>query len=203
MLELPDELSGAKKVGVKRGRTVFQQGQVCQQYYIVLDGSIKVFARAANGKEVVLYRVAPGDICVLTTSCMLSNSRYPAEAAAESDVTAITLLKGEFDHLMHSSEQFRTFVFSSFGNRLSELVTLVEEVALESVELRLARYLYNRTDEDNLLLAATHQEIATEIGTVREVVSRQLKNLAARQVVAVNRGTITVLDRPALHRLGR
>jgi CRP/FNR family transcriptional regulator len=196
--DLPLELESARRVKVSRGEQVFRQGEACHNYYIALSGCIKVFARSPGGKEIVLYRVEPGDICVLTTSCILSNSDYPADAIAETDVTAIALPKGDFDRLMHDSDEFRSFVLSSFGNRLKGLITLVEQVALESIEQRLATFLLERTDIDHQMLEATHQDIATEIGTAREVVSRQVKSLAERRVVSLARGSITVLDRAAL-----
>lgn len=183
---------------MSRGAQVFRQGEACHNYYIALSGCIKVFARSPGGKEIVLYRVEPGDICVLTTSCMLSSSQYPADAIAETDVTAIALPKEEFERLMHDSDEFRAFVLSSFGNRLTGLITLVEQVALESIEQRLASFLLERTQPEHPVLQATHQDIATEIGTAREVVSRQLKALAERGVVSLSRGSVTVLDRTAL-----
>ena len=197
-LDLPVALKTARQVEVKRGAQVFRQGEACQNYYIALQGCIKVFARSPGGKEIFLYMVEPGDICVLTTSCMLSKIRYPADAIAESDVTAIALAKSEFDHLMNVSEEFRSFVLSSFGNRLAGLITLVEQVALESIEHRLVTFLLENTDIDSPVMEATHQEIATEIGSAREVVSRQVKNLEERGWIAPARGNITVLDRAAL-----
>ena len=197
-MDIQIELHSARRVAVNHGAQVFRQGEACQNYYIALSGCIKVFARSPGGKEIVLYRVEPGDICVLSTSCMLSNSHYPADAIAETDVTAIALPKQEFDRLMHDSDEFRSFVLSSFGNRLKGLISLVEQVALESIEQRLASFLLQRTQLQQPVLQATHQDIATEIGTAREVVSRQLKVLAERGVVSLARGSITVLDRGAL-----
>jgi len=129
---------------------------------------------------------------------MLSNSRYPADAVADSDITAIAIAKADFDRMIRDSDEFRSFVLSSFGSRLAGLITLVEQVALESIEHRLARFLLDRTHIDKPVLAATHQEIAVEIGSAREVVSRQLKSFEARSWITPARGNITVLDRAAL-----
>ena len=196
--ELPLRLDPARRVEIGCGEKVFRQGEACHNYYIALSGCIKVFARSPGGKEIVLYRVEPGNICVLTTSCILSNSQYPADAIAETDVTAIALSKEDFDRLMHESDEFRTFVLSTFGDRLKGLITLVEQVALGSIEQRLAKFLLERTEIDQQTLQATHQYIAIEIGTAREVVSRQVKSLAERHVLSLARGSITVLDRAAL-----
>lgn len=198
---LPAELDSAGRIEVGRGEPVFRQGETCQNYYIATSGCIKVFARSAAGKEIMLYRVVPGDICVLTTSCILSGSRYPADAVAESATTVIALPKREFDQLMHNSDAFRKFVLSSFGSRLSGLVTLVEQVALESVQARLANLLLAKTGDHVGDLKATHQDLATEIGTAREVVSRQLKAFASLGLLSIGRGTITILDRRGLEAL--
>ena len=77
--DLPDVVEASVRASLTAGDTLFQQGQPCKTYYILLEGSIRVFARSPSGREIVLYRVCPGDICVLTTSCMLSGSRYPAD----------------------------------------------------------------------------------------------------------------------------
>jgi CRP/FNR family transcriptional regulator len=199
--DIPVELADARRVHVDERSQVFRQGDPCENYYLVLEGCIRVYARAASGKEIVLYRVEPGDICVLTTSCMLSSSPYPAEGIAETAVTAIALPKSEFDRLIGTSEAFRGFVLSSFGNRLAGLVALVEQVALDSIGQRLARFLLERTDDGTRLLTLTHQDIATEIGSAREVVSRQLKNFESSGWVALGRGSLRVEDCMALRAL--
>lgn len=199
--EFPDELSDARRVRVGRDTRVFRQGDPCENYYLVLDGCIRVYARAPSGKEIVLYRVEPGDICVLTTSCMLSGTLYPAEGVAETDVTAIALPKSEFDRLIETSASFRRFVLSSFGNRLAGLVALVEQVALVGIGQRLARFLLDRSAGGSQVLTHTHQEIATEIGSAREVVSRQLKQFESHGWVVLGRGSVTVADAGALTHL--
>ncbi len=199
--DLPAELESASRAVISAGDQVFRQGDACHNYYIALKGCIKVFARSARGKEIVLYRVEPGDICVLTTSCMLSGTPYPADGVAEADTVAVVLPKRDFDRLMRESEEFRSFVLTSFGSRLSSLITLVEQVALESVEARLANLLLTKTSDQENVVRATHEAIASEIGSAREVVSRQLKNFASAGLVDLTRGSIVVLDRYGLDAL--
>lgn len=201
--DIPVELADARRVQVKAHEQVFRQGDPCDNYYLVLEGCIRVYARAPSGKEIVLYRVEPGDICVLTTSCMLSSTPYPAEGVAEEDVTAIALPKGDFDRLVQSSDAFRTFVLASFGARLAGLVALVEEVALASIGQRLARFLLDRTTGGSVTLTLTHHDIATEIGSAREVISRQLKLFESSGWVALARGSLRVTDAEALRGLAR
>jgi CRP/FNR family transcriptional regulator len=199
--DIPAELADARRVHVSQRSQVFRQGDPCENYYLVLEGCIRVYARAASGKEVVLYRVEPGDICVLTTSCMLAGTPYPAEGIAESDVTAIALPKSAFDNLIATSDSFRGFVLSSFGDRLAGLVMLVEQVTLASIGQRMARFLLDRSNGVSDALVLTHQEIAAEIGSAREVVSRQLKSFETSGWVTLGRGSVRVVDTAALGRL--
>ncbi len=199
-LKLPEGIESNRTVTVEAGSTLFRQGDACSSYYIVLDGAVKVFARSPRGKEVVLYRVSPGDICILTTSCILSGSQYPADAIIESDVTAIALPKRDFVQMMKDSEEFREFVLMSFGQRLTGLITLIEQVVLESVDFRLAQYLLSHADTDGFV-ASTHESIATEIGSAREVVGRHLKRFSSAGMVETVRGRIRIIDARALESL--
>ncbi|EGG98271.1 transcriptional regulator2C Crp/Fnr family [gamma proteobacterium IMCC2047] len=145
-----------------------------------------------------MYRVTPGDMCVLTTSCLFSREPFPAEAVAETDLTVRMMPKSQFDRLVNESAEFRELVFKSFGRRLANLIGTVEKLALESIEQRLAKYLLLQPVNP---LAITHQDLALEIGTAREVVSRHLKRFEAEGWIQLGRGYIELLDRQALHYL--
>ena len=194
---LPDFLASAKHVTLPAKSRLFQQGQFCDTFYVLLEGSVRVFARSPGGKEIVLYRVGPGEMCTLTTSCMLSHKQYPADAITESDITAIAMSKVEFDQLINFSDEFRNFVFSSFGERLIAMIGRVEQLSLESIEQRLANFLLEYAGPENNI-TYTHKAIAREIGSAREVVTRQLKVFADHGWIDINRGSVTLLDRNAL-----
>lgn len=195
---LSDELDALPEMKIPSGTGIFHQGQACENYFILVEGSARIFTRSAAGKEVVLYRVEPGDMCVLTTSCLLSSQTFPAEAIAETDMRVKVMQKSQFDKLVNKSAEFRKFVFSSFGRRLSNLITTVEKLALESIEQRLAKYLLLQPESR---IATTHQDLALEIGTAREVVSRHLKRFELEGWIKLGRGTIELLNRQALHNL--
>ncbi len=122
-------LDNAHLVSLKDNSTVFQQGDSCSNYYIILDGTVKVFTRAENGREIMLYRLNKGDSCVITTSCLFGNKNYPAEAQTEGLVTALAIPATQFNLAIQQSTAFRELVFSAFSVHLSELIVLVEEVA--------------------------------------------------------------------------
>lgn len=187
-------------VRVATGSVAFRPGQRCEHFIIVLDGSIRVQMLSETGREIVLYRVGPGETCILTTSCLLGRADYPAEAIAETEVQAVMVPRGVFRGCIDTSPVLRDFVFEGFGRRLTDLLTVVEEVAFRRLDLRMARLLLDRRDEQDCV-NLSHQALAAELGTVREVVSRQLKDFERRQWVRLHRGRIELCDATALRQL--
>jgi CRP/FNR family transcriptional regulator len=184
-------------ISLPENNTVFHQGDACNNYLIILDGKVKVFTRAANGREILLYRLFTGDSCVLTTSCLLGNKNYPAEGKTESAVTALAIPVSQFNNALQQSTTFREMVFSAFSTHLSDLITLVEEVAFGKIDVRLAKHLLAHCDDEDIL-TSTHQNIATELGSAREVISRQLKELESKGLIQINRGNIKIIEATAL-----
>ena len=185
------------EVEVPAGQTVFRVGDPCQSYLLVRSGSVRVQMTAETGREIVLYRVQEGDTCILTTSCLLSGDAYSAEGITETPVQAFALPAATFDMLLAQSEGFREFVFQSYGQRISNLMLLVEEVAFGRIDFRLARFLLERGRADGTI-SGTHQDIAVELGTAREVISRQLKDFEKRGWVSLSRGRVALTDTTGL-----
>ncbi len=190
-------LDDASIISLEANSTVFQYGDECNNYLILLQGRIKVFTRAENGREILLYRLSQGDSCVLTTSCLFGNRNYPAEGKTETAVTALAISADRFNQALQQSAVFRELVFSAFSLHLSDLISLVEEVAFGKLDLRLAKYLLNQCDSEDTLVS-THHNIATELGSAREVISRQLKEFESKGMITINRGRIKINDRAAL-----
>jgi len=182
--------------------TAFRHGDACENYLLILEGRVKVLTRAENGREIVLYRLGAGDSCVLTTSCLFGKARYPAEGVTESAVTALTLPASVFHRALQESGVFREFVFQSFSTHLASVITLVEEVAFGRLDSRLARYLLQRCDAGRVV-RTTHQTLATELGSSREVISRLLKELEIQGKLELQRGSIQLIDSAALQQLSR
>ena len=192
-------MAAARTISLPAGQAVFRAGAPCESYVLILAGSVRVQVIAAGGREALLYRVQPGQSCVLTTCCMLSGQAYPAEGFTETPVTALAIPKPVFDRALETAPSLRRFVFANLGARIAEVITRMEEVALRPVEQRLAAHLLRATEAGPL--TATHQEIAADLGTVREVVSRNLKRLEAAGLVRPGRNSVEVLDRAGLERL--
>jgi CRP/FNR family transcriptional regulator len=193
-------LDQAREVRLPAQTTVFRQGDSCSHYLLVLEGGVKVLTRALNGREIVLYRLGAGDSCVLTTSCLFGNSHYPAEGITESAVTALTIPAATFQRALQDSAAFREFVFQSFSAHLASVISLVEEVAFGRLDSRLARHLLQHCDAEQVV-RTTHQALATELGSAREVISRLLKELELQGMLEIQRGSIRILDRAALESL--
>ena len=187
-------LREAQVLRVPAGGVLFDAGQPCRGFPLVLEGSVRVAKGSPGGREILLYRVEPGQACILSGGCLLGHSEYSARGVAEEDVTLLSIPPELFQGLMIESEPFRRFIFSMYGERLSEVMELVDEVAFRKLDQRLAQLLVQRGP----VVDATHQKLADELGSVREIVSRLLRGFEVRGWVKLERERITVLDARAL-----
>ncbi|RMG54419.1 MAG: Crp/Fnr family transcriptional regulator [Gammaproteobacteria bacterium] len=195
-----EALAAGREVVLKPGDIAFRLGDACSHYLLVIEGSVKVRELGTSGREIILYRVQDGESCVLTTACLMAGGRYSAEAIAERPTRAVLIPAAAFQHALGHSEPFRRFVFHDYGQRLSELLELIEDIAFRRLDARLAERLLELAGEAPEL-HITHQELATELGSAREVISRQLKDMQRRGLVRLERGVIHLLDREALEHL--
>ncbi len=190
-----------KRMWVQQGSVLFRDGDACGGYVLVVDGVIRVQKIDPQGHEIVLYRVEAGQSCVLTTTCLLGRQCYPAEGIAESDVDMVLLPLDHFDAALAESPLFRRFVMANIGRRISDLMLLLEDVAFGRKDARLAALLVNATTADGDALMLTHRQLAVELGTAREVVSRLLKDFERRGLVRLGRNRIVVLQRGQIRKL--
>lgn len=190
-------LERSQLVKLPAGQTIFAPGQPAENFLLLLEGTVKVWQVSAAGREIVLYRVSGGESCIMTTACLMSQDTYAAEGVTETPVGAVALSKAAFDMLLARSPVFRQFVFADYAHRINDLMQVVEEVAFERIDKRLAQRLIARAGQEGVV-AATHQDLATELGSAREVVSRHLKELQRRGLVGQSRGQIVLLDRDGL-----
>lgn len=182
--------SEVKRMQVKPGTVLFRDGDVCNAYVLVISGSVRVQKVDPNGHEIVLYRVEEGQSCMLTTTCLLGSQVYPAEGVAETDVDLVVLPKESFERALSSSAGFRQFVMSNVGFRITDLMMLLEDVAFGRMDARLARFLLKSGEKSSGVLDFTHKQVAVELGTAREVVSRLLKDFERKGLVTLSRNQI-------------
>ncbi|PHQ24237.1 Crp/Fnr family transcriptional regulator [Marinobacter guineae] len=183
-----DALSNVKTVRIEQGRILFRAGDPCQGLPLVLNGTVKVQMTGVSGNSIVLYRMGSDDICTLSIGCLMTGHGYRAEAVVEEDAEAAMVPRGLFDRLMDQSASFRLGIMESYGRRLDDLMLLVEEVAFRRMDERLERWLEVRAGQGAITI--THQELAVELGTAREVISRLLKELERRGKLRLSRGRI-------------
>jgi CRP/FNR family transcriptional regulator len=191
--------SRSQVVRMPAGMVIFGSGKSPENMLLLLEGTVRVQQLAENGREVVLYRVTAGESCVMTTACMLAYEDYTAEGIAETDVVAAAVPRAVFDDLIATSKDFRTFVFTAYSRRMTDLFHVIEDIAFRRMDIRLAQKIAERAEDRTV--RATHAQLAAELGTAREVISRQLAEFQRRGWVELGRGTVTILDRPALERL--
>jgi CRP/FNR family transcriptional regulator len=189
-------LERSQLLRVPAGTPMFGEGSPCRQFPLVLEGSIRV-AKCSDGRELQLYRVTPGESCVLTSGCLVGGRDYPATGVVERDARLVVLPKAVFDELMATHEPFRHYVFSLFAERLADLMTVVEAVAFHRLDRRLAAALLGR----GRVVELTHQQLADELGSVREIVTRVLRSFAEQGLVRSSRGAVEVLDAAGLRRI--
>lgn len=189
----------ARVVALPAGQVVFQPGQSCPGLPLLIEGQIKVSQTSSNGRQLVLYRVHPGETCVVSTGCLLESSAYAALGEVERPTRAVALPPALFRRLLDEHAPFRALVFGQFSRRLQTLMAVVDDVAFHRLDERLAAWLVERGPR----VAMTHQAIADELGSAREVVTRVLRQFADDGLVEVSRDGIVLLDPAGLRRRTR
>jgi CRP/FNR family transcriptional regulator, anaerobic regulatory protein len=180
------------------GSILFDLDYPCREFLLVLQGVIRI-SRPSQERELLLYRVLPGGTCIVSVSCLLGGSNYPVRGVVEKALSGLTIPRSLFHQIIHSSDPFRKFIFRFFAERVTVLMELVQDLAFTRVDQRLARLLLSGGDQ----VLCTHQELADDLGTAREVISRYLKEFEARGIVRLARGQIVLLDRQALDSITR
>ena len=184
------------------GSRIYGPGQAPQNYLLLLDGAIRVQQVSESGREIVLYRLSAGESCALTTACLMGYEDYLAEAVAETTIRAVAVPRATFDDMIARSPMFRRFVFTAFSARVTDLFRIIDQVAFARMDIRLAQKLIELS-HGGTALVATQQQLASELGTAREVVSRLLSEFQRRGWISAARGSMTINDRGALEKLSR
>jgi CRP/FNR family transcriptional regulator len=190
-LLVKDILSKAILRSFPAGMLIYTEGDACSAIAFLLSGEIRVYKAAEGGREITLYEIGRGETCILNASCILSHTTYPANAVSTKEGSMILVPADDFRGLMETSMEIRHFVFEIMSRRLTSVMALVEEVAFGRMDIRLKEHLSEKAEHG--VLKTTHQKIADDLGTSREVVSRLLKDLERKGLVALSRNEITLL----------
>ncbi|PRX38143.1 CRP/FNR family transcriptional regulator, anaerobic regulatory protein [Meinhardsimonia xiamenensis] len=183
----------------RAGDRIFGPGHTPSGMLFLLEGTVRVAQQSDSGREIVLYRVSAGESCVMTSACLFTQHNYFAEGIAESDVVAAEVPKSTFEELLADAPEFRDFVFSAYANRIVDLFRVIDDVVFGRMDLRIAERLVQLANADGEV-RLTQAELAAELGTAREVVSRQLGEFQRRGWVELGRGRTRLIDPDALAR---
>lgn len=182
------------------GSILFRAGDACPGFVVMKSGCIRVSLTSAGGREIVLYRVRPGEICLQTFSCLVEGRRYQAEGQVETEISGELVPAAEFARRMADNGTFRQRVLEAVARRFADFEHMVETLAFAGLEQRVAEAII-RLAGDSHEVRATHEQIAVEIGSAREAVSRQVSQLVRNGLISAHRGMIEIVDRDGLSRL--
>ena len=186
-------IQSASIVNAPEQYEMIQQGETCKNLSLILEGTVRVYKLGENGREITLYRIGPGESCILTASCILNDSTSPALAITETEIKAITIPASTVINWMDESSSWRRYIFDLISKRLADVISVIEEIAFRRMDSRLALWLLDNADETNKV-HTTHQHIAEELGTAREVISRILKDFEVHGYIILTRGEIMIVD---------
>jgi CRP/FNR family transcriptional regulator, anaerobic regulatory protein len=183
----------ARLVRIPAGRDVFQEGDAAETIALLLSGTVRVYKIGETGREITLYRFGTGESCILTANAILNRKTFPAIATVEAEAEAVLIPAADFREWTDRHAVWRGFVFELLSQRLANVMAVVDEVAFRRMDSRVAAFLLQHGRIQNPL-HITHQEIAAEVGSSREVISRILESFAARGMVRPTRNELHIID---------
>ena len=192
-------LNNASFIEIAADTMMFDETGPCRNLIWLLEGSVRVYKTSEDGREVTVYRVLPGDLCLLSLNTLLGGKYYPASAKSETITKGLTITAQQFHHLMDESKGFRSYVLQALVERLTDVISLVSQITFQRLDLRLACLLgrlFERSSSTSLKI--THADLASELGTTREVTSRILKEFERQQCITLTRGQIQLVSQDGL-----
>ena len=189
--ELLDELQDAKILEFSAGEVILKEHQFIKVVPLVLEGSIKLRKLDQTGREIIFYHIEPGESCILSITSCLNEKESQAEAIIEKRTRLLVVEASKIRSWMERFPTWRRFVFNLYYERMAELMSLLDLVIFKSVDTRLVQYLKEKVVNNEV--EVTHQQLAGQLGTAREVISRLLKQMEKEQLISMERGKIKIL----------
>ena len=178
---------------IDKGEYIFLENDNCNYFSFIISGEVRVFKAGETGREITLYRFGTGESCILTLSCLLGNNHFPAIAVTEDDIEAILVPSKIIREWFTSHQSFRDYAFDILSKRLSDVIMVINEIAFKRVDERVSEYLINHSDSEGSL-NTTHKNIAVDLGTSREVITRVLKEMESSGILIISRGKIDITN---------
>lgn len=195
--------SQAQFVSLPAGTSIIEEGQSCSHLVLVTEGTGRVYKLSPSGREVTLYRINSGESCVLTASCIMNQDSFPAMAEVESPIKGLMISPANVRDWFCKDPQWQRFIFGLLSHRLANIIQVVEEVAFKRIDVRLAEQFVRGMQKGGNIINKTHADLAADVGSSREVVSRILRDFAHREMISAGRGSIEILDKVAIAKLAQ
>ncbi len=195
-------MSHASILCYRKGTNIHSGESNCVGLILVKTGELRVYMLSEEGREITLYRLREGDVCVLSASCVLSTITFDVHVDAEADSEILLISASAFSELTRQNVYVEKFSYQLATERFSDVMWAMQQILFMSFDKRLAIFLMDeliKTEDDTIRL--THEQIAKYVGTAREVVTRMLKYFSSEGIVALSRGGIKVLDKKKLRSL--
>lgn len=195
--------SQAQPVAMPAGMSIIEEGQSCSHLVLVTEGTGRVYKLSPSGREITLYRIHAGESCVLTASCIMNQDSFPAMAEVESPIRGLTVSPANVRDWFCRDQHWQRFIFGLLSHRLANIIQVVEEVAFKRIDVRLAEQFVRSMQQGGNIINKTHADLAADVGSSREVVSRILRDFALRNLISAGRGWIEIIDKAAIIDLAR
>ena len=195
-------IQNAKILDYKAGDAVYSGGTQCLGMMLVLQGTLRTYLLSDEGKEITIYRLRQGDVCVLAASCILSAITFDVEMEAQTDASLLLLPAWVLSKLQDENVYVENYIYKEAAKRFSDVVEALQQMMFLSLTQRVASFLLDESAKQNTSsIIMTHEEIAKTIGSAREAVSRILKQLAKGGYISLNRGEIKIEEKAKLYQL--
>jgi len=192
----------ARRVSFAAGDHLFRSGDPCRHFVVIVAGCVRIQLASRTGRDVLLFRLHPGQSCALTTSCLFRKVDYYAEGLAETPVEALIIPATDFDKMVAASPALCSQLIGDFAGRVADLTGRIDKLTSRDLDADIAGELLARL-EDGTELRTSHQGIAAEIGTACEVVSRKLKEMEKAGLLRLGRGRVAILQPDTLRAMAR
>ena len=197
-------VSGARRQVLKKGTVIHRDTEDCAGLLLLEEGQLRAYMLSEEGREITVYRLLEGDICLFSASCMIRSLQSDIVIEAERDSRMWVISPGVYRKLMDESALIANYTNEIMASRLTDVMWLMEQVMWKSLDRRLASFLLEEADlEGSGSLKITHEMIGNHLGTAREVVTRMLRYFQSEGMVRLSRGAVEITDRKKLEKLGQ
>ncbi len=176
----------------KKGTFITMEGDKCSYFPIIKSEVIRVYKVGYTGQEITLYRINPGESCILTISCLLAQNKFPAIAVVEKDCEVLLITADKIKEWIRKYDIWAEYIYNYLSKVLMNVLKIIENISFKKIDVRIIEYLIEQNSKQGKILELTHQQIAYDIGTAREVVSRTLKELESQNIISQTRGKIII-----------